>query len=330
MSLFVNGADDPGQNVYTSTTTPVQKNTWVHQTAVVDRTTQQITFYYNGVQTGNKVNLTDTGTLDPGSGYTYYIGGDLGGNEMNGNIASLRQYNKALTASEIQQNYQATKDKFLGQNIVTNGLVLNLDAANKDSYPGTGTTWYDLSGNGNNGTLINGPSFLPNVNSGIIKFDGVDDYVDGGTSTLSSGNISLFQWVKMDSLSSTGWNITFTKWLSSVDFHFAIKSGTPRLNLYTTSNSDLYANTALATGVWYYVGFTLVNGGTLTFYVNGTSDGTYSSVSRTPSNDTIYIGDPRPNYGLAGSIPVTQVYNRALSSTEVLQNYNAQKTRFGL
>ena len=330
-SFFLNTTDDGNQNVYTSSTNGfTSTTTWINATVVVNRVSEIIKFYNNGIQQGSDISITSGGTVDPGSGYRYEIGSDLGGPEMNGYIASLKQYNKALTPSEVQQNYQATKDKFQGQQIVTNGLVLNLDSANKDSYPGTGTTWTDLSGNGNNGTLTNGPSFLPNVNSGIIKFDGVDDYVDGGTSTLSSGNISLFQWVKMDSLSSTGWNITFTKWLSSVDFHFAIKSGTPRLNLYTTSNSDLYANTALATGVWYYVGFTLVNGGTLTFYVNGTSDGTYGSVSRTPSNDTIYIGDPRPNYGLAGSIPITQVYNRALSATEIAQNYNATKTRFGL
>ena len=330
-SFFLNTTNDGNQNVYTSSTNGfTSTTTWINATVVVNRVSEIIKFYNNGIQQGSDISITSGGTVDPGSGYRYEIGSDLGGPEMNGYIASLKQYSKALTSDEVQQNYQATKDKFQGQQIVTNGLVLNLDAANKDSYPGTGTTWTDLSGNANNGTLINGPSFLPNVNSGIIKFDSVDDYVDGGTSTLSSGNISLFQWVKMDSLSSTGWNITFTKWLSSVDFHFAIKSGTPRLNLYTTSNSDLYANTALATGVWYYVGFTLVNGGTLTFYVNGTSDGTYGSVSRTPSNDTIYIGDPRPNYGLAGSIPITQVYNRALSTAEVLQNYNATKTRFGL
>jgi hypothetical protein len=71
--------------------------------------------------------------------------------------------------------------------IVTSGLVLALDAADKNSYPGSGTTWTDLSGNGNNGTLVNGPTFS-SANGGSIVFDGVDDYVTCGTnsSTLVS------------------------------------------------------------------------------------------------------------------------------------------------
>ena len=92
MCLFLNGTNDAAQNVYLTTTTPVQFSVWNYQTIVVDRSTQQIIFYYNGYQTGNKVNITDTGTIDPGSGYIYRIGGDLGGNPMNGNISILRQF----------------------------------------------------------------------------------------------------------------------------------------------------------------------------------------------------------------------------------------------
>jgi hypothetical protein len=112
ISLLLNGTNDVGQNVYLSTTTPVQFNVWNYQTIVVDRSTQQIIFYYNGYQTGNRVNITDTGTIDPGSGYRYWIGGDLGGAPMNGNIPILRQYNRALTAAEILQNYNDTKTRF--------------------------------------------------------------------------------------------------------------------------------------------------------------------------------------------------------------------------
>ena len=112
MSLFLNGTNDPAQNIYLTTTTPVQFSVWNYQSIVVDRSTQQIIFYYNGYQTGNKVSITDTGTIDPGSGYRYWIGGDLGGSPMNGNIPILRQYNRALSATEILQNYNATKSRF--------------------------------------------------------------------------------------------------------------------------------------------------------------------------------------------------------------------------
>jgi hypothetical protein len=143
---------------------------------VLTRSGSTNTSYINGVVT----NTFSNGTV-LASNLNLQLGWAIPRNKssayLQGSIYNTRIYNKALTSDEVQQNYQATKDKFLGQNIVTNGLVLNLDAANKDSYPGTGTTWTDLSGNGNNGTLINGPSFLSNVNSGIIKFDGVDDYI---------------------------------------------------------------------------------------------------------------------------------------------------------
>jgi hypothetical protein len=112
MQLFINDNVTPNQNTYQSTTTPVQRGVWVHEAMVVDRSTQQITFYYNGLQTGNKVTITDTGSIDPGSGYRYWIGGDLGGAEMNGEIAISRQYNKALTAAEVSQNFNAQRNRF--------------------------------------------------------------------------------------------------------------------------------------------------------------------------------------------------------------------------
>lgn len=79
--------------------------------------------------------------------------------------------------------------------IVTNGLVLALDAAKKDSYPGSGTVWRDISGNGNNGTLTNGPTFNSG-NGGSIVFDGVDDYVEYGLITQMSNliNITVSYW----------------------------------------------------------------------------------------------------------------------------------------
>jgi hypothetical protein len=112
MQLFINDNVTPAQNVYQSTTTPVQRGVWIHEAMVVDRSTQQITFYYNGIQTGNKVTITDTGSIDPGSGYNYRVGGDLGGSEMNGFIAISRQYNKALSSSEVAQNFNAQRSRF--------------------------------------------------------------------------------------------------------------------------------------------------------------------------------------------------------------------------
>ena len=89
---------------------------------------------------------------------------------------------------------------FTGPNIIKDGLVLTLDASSQRSYPGSGTTWYDLSGNGNNGTLTNGPTF-DSGNGGSIVFDGTNDYVNGPTTNSVIGNnislISLSAWVKI-------------------------------------------------------------------------------------------------------------------------------------
>jgi hypothetical protein len=93
----------------------------------------------------------------------------------------------------------------------------------------------------------------------------------------------------------------------------------------------MFGNSYFSTGTWYYVGFTLINGGTLTFYVNGNTDGTHSSVSRTPQSSNLIIGDNRNvAYGLVGKMGTVQIYNRSLSGAEVLQNFNAQKNRYGL
>jgi hypothetical protein len=112
MQLFINDNVTSAQNTYQSTTTPVERGVWIHEAMVVDRSTQQITFYYNGLQTGNKVTITDTGSIDPGSSYVYWVGGDKGGTPMNGQIAISRQYNRALSAQEVLQNFNAYRTRY--------------------------------------------------------------------------------------------------------------------------------------------------------------------------------------------------------------------------
>ena len=236
----------------------------------------------------------------------------------------------------------ATPSRPVGSNlgssgpIITSGLVLHLDAGNTASYPGSGTTWTDLSSSGNNGTLTNGPTYSSS-NGGSIVFDGINDFVNSGSSISLPGNISVFAWVYASSFNT--WNLIVTKWFTAggeaQDFHWALKSSTseadPKQNLYTTSNSDIYGNSTFSLNTWYYVGFTLVNGGTLTFYKNGVADGTSNSVSRTSQISNLQIGESRASVaaGLKGRIPQVSIYNRALTAAEVLQNYNAFRPRFG-
>lgn len=218
--------------------------------------------------------------------------------------------------------------------IVRNGLILCLDAANPRSYPGSGTDWNDLSGNQNNGTLVNGPTYS-NINNGTIVFDGTNDVVQCGTTIPPAGNMSIFAWVYLTSVNSE-WNIIATKWFGGNDFHWALKSPTNngaglKQNLFTSSNSDVYGATVFFTNTWYYVGFTLTNGGALTFYQNGIVDSTVSPVSRQTAGSILQIGDERTSiYGLIGRIPQVSIYNRALTASEVSQNFNATKGRYSI
>jgi hypothetical protein len=227
--------------------------------------------------------------------------------------------------------------------IVTDGLVLASDAANHKSYPGSGTTWYDLSGNGNDGTLTNGPTF-DGANGGSIVFDGVDDYVDFGNTVGNFGtsDFTLSAWVKTTSTSrailakqvgyGSRWN-GFNFFIdSSGKLQPVIDWSTSRQIGYITSS------TSVNTGNWVHCVFVL-NGADRTnwkIYINGTSDSfTEGGVDLTGtgiSNSTLFTLAKR-EYGsdnLAGNISLIQIYNRALTPQEISQNYNATKGRFGL
>jgi hypothetical protein len=173
-------------------TVPNLLNVCTHLVFSINPAGTQITLYVNGLLQETQ-NLTGN-PITPYANDGFLVGGYYTQQftDFIGNIYTNRIYSKALTATEVQQNYQATKDKFQGQQIITNGLVLNLDAANKDSYPGTGTTWTDLSGNGYNGTLVNGPSFLSNQNGGIISLDGVDDIITTGVTGIVPNSSSPY------------------------------------------------------------------------------------------------------------------------------------------
>ena len=227
-----------------------------------------------------------------------------------------------------------------GPNTVTSGLVLELDAGNIKSYPTTGTTWFDKSGNANNGTLVNGPTF--NTGSlGSIVFDGTNDFVNitRPSQIITSGSISVSMWVRW---TTTGTTIGTIQAL--IDNNH---SGSPIQGFTIQDRPDLskkiqwgvYPNTNGATssfqvgdGTWRYIVGTYESGSTK-LYINGSLDGFSTSepnMATVQPNITLgkwQFGDSRY---LNGNIALTQIYNRALSADEVLQNYNATKTRFGL
>ena len=233
-----------------------------------------------------------------------------------------------------------------GPKIITSGCVLSLDAADIFSYPRTGTTWRDLSGNNNNGTLTNGPTFSA-ANMGSISLDGADDQIDCGTnSSLNiSDNLTLGIWVKFNSLSSAPSLIT-KQWCSGNQFSYAwsiLSDG----RMYYGFDSDgncgsitgeyTSTNAVCTTGIWYCLNvvhtstsINLYSNGRL---IPGTISGGYGTIyiSSVPVRLGVYrnLSGAFANY-LNGNIAQTVIYNRALTAAEILQNYNATKSRFGL
>ena len=223
---------------------------------------------------------------------------------------------------------------------MTNGLILNLDAGNPSSYPGTGTTWYDLSGNGNDITLHNGVSY-DSANQGSLVFDGIDDYVNGGNlgSFYSQGTISY--WMYSTAVEnyrnpfSTNYNgvnvgIRFEQYTTASPYGgFSVVIG----NDAGTYTGFSYSPSAILTvNSWYNVVLvwnTVTNNAI--GYLNGDLKFNSSHTYWATTLPVIAIGNGfSGDRYFKGNISSVGIYNRSLSATEVLQNYNAIKSRFGL
>jgi hypothetical protein len=224
--------------------------------------------------------------------------------------------------------------------IVTDGLVLYLDAANTKSYPGSGTAWSDISRGGNNGTLVNGPTF-DSGNGGSIVFDGVDDRVNLSASPLIQNLTANFTFQAFVKFTTSGGQYSiFTKGGTfGTGWTVYLRQG-PQFSLIgnNTSNvsSGLLAPTpagGVAVNNWYHITYTY-NQSTVISYINGIQSTTSNySQNFNSTGTTPYIGWDstlgNPDYW-PGNISNINLYNRALSAQEILQNYNATKTRFGL
>ena len=219
-----------------------------------------------------------------------------------------------------------------GGRIVLDGLVLALDAGDKNSYPGSGTTWYDYSGNGNNGTLINGPTFS-SANGGNIIFDGTDDYlkIDYLTSYLNNSTpvpFTISIWVKFTSLVSRS-----GVWGKNDAIEFG-PINTADITLWSANSSTAIAYSISNSALLTYNCIVLTNSsGGSNLYINGTSVASGVAVSGTSGYDfTVMTGafDPPGSSYSGGYVSNFTAYNRVLSAAEIAQNYNAIKSHFNL
>ena len=223
--------------------------------------------------------------------------------------------------------------------IVTDGLVLCLDAANRKSYPGTGTTWLDRSGNGNHGTLTNGPTFS-SANGGSLIFDGTNDYVlcPKPSSIVNSGQISISLWAKWITVGTSTSTIQalIDNSHSSVPIQGFVIQDRPDLSKRLTISFHTNTNGAVSSfivgdGNWHHIVGTH-NGSITKLYLDGNLDNQVSEAPMTSLQPNISIGywQFTPGRYLNGSIPLVQIYNRAIDLNEVKQNFNATRGRYGI
>jgi hypothetical protein len=268
------------------------------------------------------------------------------GNFFSGSIYQTQIYNQALTQFQVWQNFNSYKSRYGIPDIVTDGLVLNLDAGNPYSYlsGSSGTTWANTVAVSSSisGTLVNGPIY----SNGAITFDGVDDYVNITNSNVYSlsSNFTFSCWVKIISTPSgivgifgtfddnnvtgspfSGWSF----WLFSTTglTYFTLITGNGNV-----AYSTIRSNSTYTLNTWYNL--TGVNtGGTTYLYVNGIQQTQTSSAAIIAPTSGSVIGRAYPNtadYYLNGSVASSQIYNRALSQEEITQNFNALRGRYGI
>ena len=223
--------------------------------------------------------------------------------------------------------------------VVTNGLVLCLDAANQKSYVSGSTLWNDLSQTKTSGSLTNGPTYGTS-NGGCIVFDGTNDYVNfPHFFNISQGGVTWNFWFNC---SSSAWSPLMADWASpQYSFLLQVYNGATSISFRNSSNTDLQGNLntyPISTNTTYNICCTYDPLSKITnLYANGnfyasSSNAQSDSYIRNTSNN-ISIGLKQDSGGstvFSGNFYYASVYNRALSSTEISQNYNTLKTRFGL
>ncbi len=217
--------------------------------------------------------------------------------------------------------------------IVTSGLVLSLDAGNSSSYPGTGTTWTDLSGSVNTGTLFNSPVYS-SANGGYLDFDGIDDYASGANSvsTNLTGDMSCEVWFKLDAVAGD-WvrpfgkgditNRTYSLWYNTTSGGFLYQR-------YGTSNFGAQLATLPTVGQWYQMVGTST-GSNHVLYLNGVSVATATATGPWLSSTEGYrVAAATFHTFHNGPLSIARLYNRGLTATEVAQNFNVVRGRYGL
>jgi len=238
-----------------------------------------------------------------------------------------------LDATKSSISYNVTQE---GQIQAGPCPVLNLDAGNTLSYSGTGIIWQDLSGNDNNGT-INGGLAYDSTDGGTMSFDGVDDYVNVGNESslkINDKSFTLSAWIKPATSIPGGSRFTVMSnfspgWLMDLTDSSNIE-GYRLYNGISDYNSYIPSNKLISLDWTQYVVVRDINSKTMMIYLNGELKQTFNTALISNSTNDTLIGKRADGYFFKGRINDTRIYNAALSTDDVLQNYNVTKSRYGL
>jgi hypothetical protein len=315
----------------TGDTLSLKKGNFFIGTGDVGKGPTSATTYWNGI-------------TPPSGGYSVYKNKVSNGPAIwtaasDNQLVSLTNNIEGTSFTTVQQciNYFATQsDKMVlnkdYERIITNGLVLNVDAGFLPSYGGSGTTWYDLAYSGNNGTLTNGPTYS-SLDGGYITFDGVDDYVNFSGISLTTSSFScesLFQWSTVGGNRGTLHSLSY-QYPSSGYLIRQADTNNNRIVVWSDYGTETYvlSNASIPTSAWTHV--TVVqNSNNCSIYINGVLDSTQSLNNPVINTTYPYRIGQRGTSGafLPGRIAFSKIYNKALTQSEVTQNYNASISRF--
>ncbi len=285
--------------------TPIE-DLWVQYTVVGD--TSSSIFYINGTQVGTTSSGASGNTHNAWGGWT---------TQPFGYVANMFYYNRKLNLAEITQNYNYLSSRF--PNIVTSGLVVNVQAGNASSYPGSGTTWTNLVDNSTY-TITSGT--YDSANGGSIVFNGSSTFVSIGTPLSSGTNYTIEAWVFATSTASSH-NI-----VSSSNNVFWVSAGT----LYggIAGSYSLVSSANFPTSVWKHVVLTFSDtANRMTLYINGTQVNQNTNVTQSFTSEVFRIGSHvsggTPVSFWNGKIAQVRIYNTELTAANVLTNFNATK-----
>jgi hypothetical protein len=325
-------------------TASVNDGNWHHIAVTHSKSGEIVSIYVDGA--------FDSSYSNDSAGSTNYWASYMNANRIGtsygsadffqGSIAQVLIYDALLTAADIKNHYSATRERFNTPSFNAAGAIIYFDVANAACYPGSGTSLTDLSGLGNTGTLVNGPTYNAS-NGGSIVLDGTNDYIEVTSTTRMDlvSNHSISIWYYQTS-STAGYVALVGKGTSDSDEQYCLLIDSTRTQLYydVGNASGPYIQPTISTlslNTWYNIVVTHSRSGsttTLLSYVNGVKQ---SSSTLSPSNSVntntsnFRIGVARgTNFPLPARVAHCILYNRTLSDLEIMRNFEALRGRFGV